>query len=282
MARAAKVTEPQVSTRTEVVDWEKEMEAQAKVAAGVVANIGGNVPQFSIRAGVLSIDDQQVPNNHMAVVILDSILENTFYEGKWDPDNPSPPTCFALGRDDGSMAPHPSVVERGQAQHETCRGCPMNAFGTAELGKGKACKNRVRLMVVKAGELDANGRLTDIYKDPEHFASAPATKFSVPPTSIGAYATYVKTVANALKVPPHGVLTKIAVRPDPKVQVRVSFDPLQKAATDLFPALMKRNAEVKPIIEVGYNLDVEEAAPAAAARGKPKASARPPVKKGKY
>lgn len=287
MAKAPRTASEPLVPGTNLVDWEKEMEAQAKVAAGVVANIGGNVPRFSIKAGVLSIDDQAVPGNHMACVILDGVLENTFYEGDYDSENPSPPTCFALGRDDKAMAPHAVVFEKGQQQHDICGNersgncCPMNKFGTAERGKGKACKNRVRLMVIKAGELDANGRLTESYDDPEHFASAAAAMFSVPPTSIGAYATYVKSIANTLKMPPHGVFTRISVRPDPKVQVRVSFDPLTKAPVGLMQALMARHAEVKPAIEQPYNLDQPEEAPAQAARGKPGAK-RPPVKKGKY
>jgi hypothetical protein len=288
MARSVKTAGTQAedlrTTGTALVDWEKEMEAQAKIAAGVVANIGGNMPRFSVKGGVLSIDDQAIPGNHMAVVILDGILQNTFYEGRYDADNMTPPTCFALGRDDKTLAPHPTVVERGQAQHATCRGCPMNEFGTAENGKGKACGNRVRLMVVKAGDLTAEGRFTYDPKDydEEHFTSAVAPVLAVPPTSIGAYATYVKSVANTLKMPPHGVFTKISVKPDPKVQVRVSFDPIMKAPVNLMKVLMARHAEVKPAIEQPYNLDQPEEAPAQAARGKPKGGTRPPVKKGKY
>ncbi len=281
MARAPKATE-QPSTGTALVDWEKEMEAQAKIAAGVVANIGGNVPRFSVKGGILSLDDQAIPGNHMAVVILDGILQNTFYEGRYDADNMTPPTCFALGRDDKAMAPHPTVVERGQAQNDTCRGCPMNEFGSAENGKGKACGNRVRLVVVKAGELDTNGRFTFDAGDydEEHFKSATAPVLAVPPTSIGAYATYVKSIANTLKMPPHGVFTKVSVKPDPKVQVRVSFEAIQKVPLNLMRVLMARHDEVKPLIEQPYNLDVEEK-PEQAARGKPGAK-RPPVKKGKY
>lgn len=280
MARATKTIEQPAQT-TALVNWEDEMAKQATIAVGVVANIGGNVPRFSIKAGTLSIDDLPVEGNHMAVVILDSVLENTFYEGDYDPNNVTPPTCFAIGRDDAGMAPHRVVFEHDQAQHPTCRGCPMNAFGTADRGKGKACKNRVRLMVVKVGELDANGRLTEFSKDPEYYASAAAAMFSVPPTSIGGYSTYVKQVANSLKMPPHGVFTRIAVRPDPKVQVRVAFEPLMKAPVELMRALIERNKEMGPVIEQPYNLDQEEK-PEVTARGKPKASARPPVKKGKY
>src|ERR1700678_62457 len=266
------------SPRTEVIDWEKEMEAQAKIAAGVVANIGGNVPRFSIRAGVLSIDDKALPGNHIAAVILDSLLENTFYEGEYDADNVVPPTCFAYGRDPQAMAPHEVVTAKGQAQSEKCNGCPMNVFGSADRGRGKACKNRVKLMVIKAGELSPEGRFaySAADYDAEHFASAPAALFSVPPTSIGGYATFVKQVANSLRMPPHGIFTKITVRPDAKVQVRVTFEPLAKVPTALIPILMKRNAEVAPILEQPYNLDVEEQAPAQPARGKPK-SVRPPV-----
>lgn len=278
MARA-----PKTAQTTELVNWESQMEAEATVAAAVVANIGGNVPRFSIRGGQLTIDDTPVPGNHMAAVVVDSVLENTFYEGEYDANNTTPPTCFALGRDDATMAPHQTVVDHDQAQNAQCRGCPMNAFGTAERGKGKACKNRVRLMLVNAGRLSAEGRLEEHFTDPDHYTNYQAALFSVPPTSIGGWATYVKQLANSLKMPPHGVITKISVRPDPKVQVRVSFEPIMKAPSNLFKALLEKHAEVKPLIEQPYNLDQEEAeAPAQAARGKPKGATRPPVKKGKY
>lgn len=271
MARAPKTQEneePKAQT-TALVDWEKEMAAQAKVAADVVANIGGNVPRFSVRGGMLSIDDQQVPNNQMGVVIADAALVNTYYTGKYDPDDPQPPTCFAIGREDGKLAPHPSVVERGQAQSESCRGCPMNAFGTAETGKGKACRNRVRLALIKAGEYDAQGRFAP-YDDPEHFDASPFALLEVPPTSVGAYATFVKQVASAMRLPPHGLFTKVRAAPDPKVQVRVFFEPIAKAPTSLLATLVKRNREAGPIVEQPFNLDVEEREAPAPRGAKPK------------
>jgi hypothetical protein len=268
MAKQSKVVETPSQT-TAVVSWEEEMAREARVAAAMVAGVGGNVPKFSIQGGMLSLDSQAVPGNAVAAVIVDQVLENTFYTGDFDRDNVKPPVCFAIGRDDETMVPHPDVVARGQAQNATCRGCPMNAFGSADRGKGKACKNRARLVVLHAGEFDASGRFVPT-NDVEAFSKGMLAMFSVPPTSIGAYATYVKQIAATVRRPPYGVFTKIKVTPDPKVQVRVSFESLDRVPDAFLPAIMARAKEARPLAEQGYNLDVEDEKLAARAPGKKK------------
>jgi hypothetical protein len=280
MARITKeIEKPQT---TALVNWEQEMAAQADAAAAMEANSGGGVPRFSIRAGVLSLNDIAIPNGVLGAVIVDSILENAFYEGEYDSENVTPPTCFAMGRDESKIAPHQTVVDRGQGQHETCRGCPMNVFGTSERGRGKACKNRRRLMLIPAGEFDPQGSFK-AYDDVEHFESTQAVMLSVPPTSIGGYATFVKQVAGTLRLPPHGIFTKISVKPDPKRQVVVVFEPISKIPSNLIPTIMRRNKDVAPIIEQPYNLDVEERPAQASGRGTRGAvkNTRPEVRRGK-
>lgn len=272
---------PTPSTRTDVMDWEKEMEEAAKVAATMEANAGG-VPRFSIRGGVLSVNDVVVPGGVMGVIIMDSILENAFYDEKFDQDKMVPPVCFALGRDDTKLAPHKNVVEKGQDQHPKCTGCPMNTFGTADTGKGKACQNRRRLMVIPGGDIDGHGKFT-AFNDVDHFTSVPGTMFGVPPTSVKGYATFVKQIAAGLKLPPHGIFTKVTVRPDPKSQVKVTFEPIGKIPRELMPIMVTRHKEMHALIEQPYNLDVEDKPAASTGRGGrsgAKVNPRPPVKKG--
>ena len=272
---------PVMSTSTEVTNWDEELAKQAAMSAAMEANTGGN-SFFSIRGGILTFNDAAMPNNQMAAVIADSVLENVFYNGDYDPENPAPPTCFAFGRDEATMAPHPSVVGRGQAQHETCRGCPMNEWATAAKGRGKACRNTRRLALLPAGDLDANGRFT-AEADPEGFETAAAGFLKLPVTSVKGYAGYVKTIAGTLRRPPHAVFTKIKVVPDAKTQFRVTFDPLGAAPNAILPALMKRNQEMGALIEQPDTLDGQsDAAETGPARGrgaKPTVNKRPPVKK---
>lgn len=273
MARAAKTEQT-----TAIANWDAELAKYAERSAAMEANVGGG-SFFSVRGGILALNDVAMPNNQMAVVILDSIIENAFYEGDYDAENITPPTCFAFGRDELTMAPHESVVAKGQDQHRTCNGCPMNAYGTAEKGRGKACGNRRRLGMIPAGTLDNAGKFT-VFPDTDQFEAGAVAFMKLPPTSLKGYATFVKQVAGALKRPPFGIFTRVKVMPDPKTQFKVVFEPIAPVSNELMPTMFKRHEEAKSTIEVPYNLEVEEKPePPAKAGRKPAANARPAVKK---
>jgi hypothetical protein len=261
MARTATKQEPQT---TAVVNWQDEMEREAQIAQKTQAGIGGG-QFFSLQSSILSLNGTEIPNNEMAVVVVDNILENVYYEGAYDPDNPSPPLCFAFGREAAGMAPHATVFEHGTAQNAKCGKerqpgcCPHNEFGTADRGKGKACRNTQRLAVIFAGELDGRGKFT-AEEDAEHFASTAVSYLKLPVTSTQGWANYVNQVAGVQKRPPHAVFTKIKVVLDKKTQHRVLFEYLGTAPDELWPILKQRNTEVKAVIEQPYNLDVEPVA----------------------
>ena len=247
-------------TGTQVAKWDEELARQAELAAKMEANAGGG-QFFTTKGGVLAWQDAPMPGNQMAVVILDHIMENVYYEGAFDPDNPSSPTCFAFGRDDAKMTPHQTVVDAGNAQYgaaKLCQGCPMNEFGTAIVGKGKACKNTRRLAMIPAGQFDQRGRF-QLTNDEEHFETTTVGFMKLPVTSVKGYAGFVKQVAGALRRPPHGIITKVHVKPDPKNQYVVLFEPIQNVPDNLMAAVMKRHEEVKSVIEFPYQLgDGEE------------------------
>jgi len=276
MARRATTKDPEPQT-TALTTWDEELAREAEAAAAMEANAGGG-QFFSIRGGILSLNDVPMPDNQMAVVVLDSIIENVFYEGDYDPNNVTPPTCFAFGRDEPKLAPHKAVVEKGQAQHETCRGCPMNEWGSADKGRGKACSNRRRLALLSAGELLPSGQLKGGLYDLDHFETSPPALMKLPVTSVKGYANYVKQLAGALKKPPFAVATLIRVVPDQKSQFKVTFSPLEKLPDALVQAAMTRRKEVAPLLEQPYNLDVEKVPPPPRGRSA-KPGARPPVKK---
>lgn len=277
MARAAKTA--QTEQTKAIANWDEELAKYAEQSAAMEANVGGG-NFFSLRGGILALNEVALPNNQMAVIILDSVIENAFYEGKYDADNITPPTCFAFGRDDLTMAPHETVVAKGQDQHRTCNGCPMNAYGTADQGRGKACGNRRRLGMIPAGTLDNAGRFT-MFDDSDQFDTGAVAFMKLPPTSLKGYAGFVKQVAGALKRPPFGIFTRVRVMPDPKSQFKVVFEPLAPVPNNLMATMFKRHEEVKATIEVPYNLEVEEKPEVSPPpRGKkPAANTRPAVKK---
>lgn len=235
--------------------WDEELAKYAQAAAELEKGSGGNF--FGLKGGILTYDGAPVPNNKMCVVVLDAILENVYFEGAFDPDNPGSPKCYAYGREDATMAPHQTVVERGDAQHEKCAGCKQNAFGTAEQGKGKACRNTRRLAMIPAGTF--NGEKLTLFTKPEHFTSSGIAFMKLPVTSVKDYSAFVKQLAVVLKRPPFAVATIVTVVPDAKTQFKVTFQAHQELPSALIPTMMARHEEAKKSIDFPYPQFTDEA-----------------------
>ena len=278
------------TTSTAVVPWDEQLAREAEIAAELERNAGGGA-FFSVRGGMLTFNDAPVPNNTMAVVIIDGIFENVFYADDFDPDSPAPPTCFAFARDEADLAPHPTVVEAGQDQSGVCKGCPMNEWGTADKGRGKACRNTRRLALIPGGTFDEKTGRFVAFRDEEHFEKAPIGFLKLPVTSVKGYASFVKTIAGGLKLPPHGIFSKVVVAPHQKNQVIVTVEPLGAVPHDLMATVMKRRAEARELIEQPYPLSFDDEGagggrPPVKGRKQPaakqpavKGGGRPPVKK---
>ncbi len=111
---------------------------------------GGNF--ISFKNGNLKVNDTPVPNNTIDVRVLAIVPERAWYDGPYDADSPQAPACYALGT---TGVPHP-LAENPQCS--TCKECPKNQWGSAPPrpgsttpGKGKACKEGARVIVVPAG-----------------------------------------------------------------------------------------------------------------------------------
>lgn len=221
--------------------WEKELFDDAQRATEQEAGVGGG-SFFSIRAGVLSLNGNQIPNNEIAVAILDSVLLKTFYAEKFDPDTMAAPTCYAFSRDPSDVAPFKDVAKPCAAK---CSECPNNVFGTADGGKrrGKACADRRRLAVIAAGTMV--GGTFHPTTDAKALEKAEIAFFTVPPTSLNDFANYVRGLKANYQRPPYAVFTLIKVKPDPKKQVAVEFTMLAAAAKDAVPVLSARHHEAE-------------------------------------
>lgn len=261
----AKTKKIPTSETTAIAKWDEELARQAELAAGMEASTSTG-QFFSLKSGQLSWNDAPLPGNQMAVVILDAVLENVFYEGAYDPDTPQGPACFAFGRDDKTMSPHPIVVEAGSAQSEACNGCPLNEFGSADKGRGKACRNTRRLAMIPAGSFNQQGKF-ELIEDIEHYESTAIGYMKLPVTSVKGYAAFVKQVAGALRRPPHGIVARVKVVPDPTSQFKVVFEPLMSLPSELMGAIMTRHEEAMAAIEFPYQLNDEQAPPPPPKRG---------------
>ena len=242
-----------------LVKWDEQLAKDATIAAKMEESTAGG-QFFSLRGGVLTWQDAPLPKNQMAVVIIDSVLENVFYEGKFDPDKLQSPTCFAFGRNEADMKPHKIVFEQGNEQNAQCDGCSKNEWGSADVGRGKACSNVRRLALIPAGHFNSAGKF-ELIEDAEHYRTTPVGFMKIPVTSVKGYASFVKQVAGALKRPPHGIVTRIYIAPDAKTQFKVMFETLDNLPGDLIPTIMKRNEEVKATIDFPYQAMEEDATP---------------------
>lgn len=260
MARA-----PKKSPGTEIVDWEKQMEEQARMATEAEKlSSGGRF--FSTKAGVLAFDDTPMPGNQMAVIILDGIHENLYYGSSYDPDNRAPPKCFAFSReedgtsiDEEDMAPHEIVdkeTDTFERQSDTCAECPMNQWGSAEKGRGKACGNRRRLALIPAGSYVSLGKgkgyELELFEDDEVLAKADLAFLKLPVMSAKNYSRFVHSIKDEFRRPPHGVVARIWLEPDAKSQFKIEFEVIDTVPNDLLPVVMRRHEEAKKSIAFPY------------------------------
>lgn len=260
--------------------WEQELFGEAQDATGQVAGLASGGSSFSIRAGVLTFNKQEIPGNEVAVVVLAALPMRACYEGDFNPNNMTPPVCYAFNRSPKTdpWMPYKDVVE--PVCKEGCLNCPNNVFGTAKGGtrKGKACPERIRLAVIPAGTFE--GGKFEPNMDIETLQAAEIAFFPVPTTSMKAYTSYVEALKSTTQRPPFAVVTRIKVRPDAKNQVAVEFTREALADKDVIATLRARAAEAyeKVLFPFPAAGDTPAAVPSPAPKAQaPKTPTRPMV-----
>src|SRR5690606_15967785 len=138
-------------------------------------------------------------------------------------------------RELGEMRPHPTAP---QPQHETCAGCPNNAWGSGDKGRGKACKNVNRLAVVPW-----NDDMTA-----EQLATAEISFAKLPVTSVKNFAAYINNLLQKTNRPPFAFITELLVERDAKTQFQVKFNTLGTLDKKLIPTVLTRVREVERVI----------------------------------
>lgn len=167
MATAKKAAAPATAAKktpgTALAKWDEALAAKAKAAKRVASAIGGGSRNvLSFKGGRMSYQGGNVPGNELEVVVLSAINENNYFADAYDPNNPASPACYAFGSPDGedeNMGPNRDHFKGREdvIQSETgrCADCPHNEWGSAEKGRGKACKNVVSLAMVTSDALDS-------------------------------------------------------------------------------------------------------------------------------
>jgi hypothetical protein len=250
--------------QTALANWDEKLAAYATEAVAVTGSGGGSF--ISFKGGIISINKTPLEGNVLEAVVVAHLFENAWYPGKYDPDNPMPPDCFAFGDDPDTMAPHAdSSNPQGMADPDTekgrdkdgnilgkCADCWANQWASAEQGRGKACKNMRRLALI-AGDEEA---LKTIGDEKIEFMKTTVTSSS-------AWDDHVKNVAATLNRPPFAIVTNITTAPDPKTQFRMIFK-VNRSIEDpsLFDELIKKHEEALVKLPFPYSAMEEKPAPA--------------------
>ena len=183
----------------------KYQQKQTEEASSLADSGNPTVPRLSIKGGKFRYvlgEDESKKFSSVDVVIVGvdpqgGRMNKAFYEGAYDPSNPSPPDCSSIN----GVVPDSWVAE---PQASVCARCPQNAFGSAvnaqgQRTKGKACKDSKWLWVIKLEDIDT--------ESPQFWC------LGVPASSLKALSKFGRDV-NKLQVPLHVVHTKIELDDD--------------------------------------------------------------------
>jgi hypothetical protein len=240
-----------------MVKWDAELAKFASASAATVDSIGSGGNFISFKGGKITYKGGEIPGNKMEVVVLEHVLERNWFAGRYDPANPAPPSCYAFGREKDGMAPDENSSD---IQNDVCETCPHNEWGSADTGRGKACKEIVRLALLSRSDLD------------EDIEAAEVAYAKIPVTSTKGWAGYVRQVKDVLNRPPFAVVTEVSVVPDSENQFKILFkliEPIEDG--DVIGALVaKHKDEATKIIFPYPKIEAKPAKAAPKPKGKRK------------
>ena len=248
-----------------IVPWEKKFSALAKEAVEQEKGIGGSGQSVKFGAGgVITVAGGVVPGNKLEVIVVANCFENAWYGGRpYDADDPQPPECYAFNVLMDDLAPHEEC--QSPQSTTTCAECEKNEWGSAAVGRGKACGNRKRLAVILSK--DVSGA--------DDVVSAELATARISPTQLKAWAGYVRSVVDETGRPPWAVVTEITGLPDTDTQYRLEFRMVETIDDPkVLDALFARVAKAEEFLQQPYGPPVERATKPARAGKSQKFAAR--------
>ena len=115
---------------------------------------GGSGKRISIKGGKfrLMVGGEQVSvskGDEINIVVVNAAtVSRTYYEGTYDPNNASAPSCWSAD----TRVPSPDVPAE-QRKATRCADCPMNIKGSGQ-GDSRACRFNQRLAITLEGKPD--------------------------------------------------------------------------------------------------------------------------------
>jgi hypothetical protein len=234
-----------VSESKALVNWEEKLREEAKAVAVLERP---SITTVSLRSGIMSINEQPVPQNKLPCVVVASVFEHVLYTTPFDPNRVVPPDCFALSADGKGMVKH-EVCNDNEYGPE-CATCEMFAWGSVgkidprkQGNKGKACKERRRLALIPAAAIEQG-----------EVAKAELAVLSLPVTSLGNWGNYVNSVAAQYGRPFWAMLTEISVVPHVKNQFEVKFNAMGGIADQYLGDVHTRTTSAQEILMQPYDM----------------------------
>jgi hypothetical protein len=246
---------------TDLVKWDEKFAKYAKEGTKQVANIGGGVG-ITFGPGTITVGGTTVPGGKLECIVLGYGAMNAWNKTAYNAEDKRPPDCYAFSEvvDDPDMVPHPQAPDK---QAERCGDCEKNQYGTATVGKGKACANKIRLGCLTSADAE----------DAAGIAAAELAIGNVSPTNLKHWAGYVKALEEEHGRPSWAVVTEIRCFPDPKTQIRLEFSMVSLIEDDeVITALEKRFLKVQEALSQPFPVvtDKPVAAPKKAVKGNAK------------
>lgn len=169
-----------------------------RLAVDESANVPAAGGSFiSTKGRRFTFQDEVLPDP-MTVIVVDHALSNSFYADGYEEGNPQPPDCWSIGKTEKELAP---LAELPGRVHATCVGCPNNEFGSAERGKGKACKNgRILAVLIVDGQKKVTAKLIE---------DAEVAYLRLSPTAMKPFNGYLRRVTGTLSKPLFTVVTQM-------------------------------------------------------------------------
>ena len=103
------------------------------------------ISKINLKNKRFTVPGESPTEGPLKCIVLDWRYQNNYFEGIYNSNNPIPPSCSASSKNSQVMSPS---ADSAKPQSVDCSDCPQNAWGSDPGGKGKACKNSVRLAIV--------------------------------------------------------------------------------------------------------------------------------------
>lgn len=192
---------------TNVVNRDEELRRQIETQRKMLGAMGTSAKFISFKGGNIIVDKKAIPGAKTNVVLLALMGERTYFAQDFDPDESQSPDCYAYFEPDADkddIAPH---KEAPDPQNKTCEGCQWNEWGTAKKGRGKRCRESIRVALVPAQK--------DLGKAELRYAR-------IPITSVPAFMEHAEGILNMDK-PLHSVVSELSVTPDDRTFFKVHW-----------------------------------------------------------